>query len=170
LLSLHDALPISKRKIDELALLERAPVRVRRDGASTEVAPEQVVIDDLVLLDAGAKVPVDGDIVHTEGLEVDESLLTGEAEPVTKGPGDKIMSGSFVVAGSGALVATKVGDEAYANRLVAQVSRFELAHSELMAGINRILRAITWVIVPLGVLLVISQFASSRSLADAMVG
>jgi len=160
----------AKRKLDALALLERAPVRVRRDGVAAEVPPKAVVVDDVVLLSAGAKVPVDGEVVQSAGLEVDESLLTGEPDPVAKAPGDPIRSGSFVVAGSGALVATKVGDEAYANQLVAQASRFELAHSELMAGINSILRALTWVIVPLGILLVISQFSSTRSLPEAMVG
>jgi cation-transporting P-type ATPase E len=160
----------AKRTLDGLALLEQAPVRVRRDGADTDVAPDDVVIDDVVLLAAGAKVPVDGDLLNTDGLEVDESLLTGEADPVSKRPGDPLLSGSFVVAGAGAFVATNVGPDAYANRLVSAARRFELARSELMTGINRILRWITWVIVPVGLLLVISQLRGTRSLAEATVG
>jgi cation-transporting ATPase E len=160
----------AKRKLAALALLEQAPVRVRRDGAQVQVAPPDVVIDDVVLLSAGDKVPVDGDVIEADGLELDESLLTGEADPVVKQAGARVLSGSFAVAGSGAFVATKVGDDAYANRLVADVRRFELTRSELMAGINRILRAITWVILPLGVVLVISQLASTGSLPEAMVG
>jgi cation-transporting P-type ATPase E len=108
--------------------------------------------------------------VAVDGLEVDESLLTGEPEPEAKQPGDRLLSGSFVVAGSGEFVATAVGEDAYANRLVAQARRFDLAHSTLMAGINRILRVITWVIVPIGVLLVVSQLGSAASLREAMVG
>jgi cation-transporting ATPase E len=160
----------AKRTLDALALLERSPVRVRRDGAACEVAPEDLVVDDVVLLATGARVPVDGRVLAVDGLEVDESLLTGEADPVPKRPDDEVLSGSFVVAGSGAIVATAVGDEAYANRLVARVRRFDLAHSTLMAGINRILRLITWVIVPIGVLLVASQLGSNGSLPEAMVG
>ncbi|HET8683446.1 MAG TPA: HAD-IC family P-type ATPase [Micromonosporaceae bacterium] len=160
----------AKRTLDALALLEQAPVRVRRDGAEVSVPPEDVVQGDLVLLSAGAKVPVDGTAVVVDGLEVDESLLTGEADPVAKRPGDGLLSGSFVVAGSGKLTATAVGDAAYANRLVGQISRFDLAHSTLMAGINRILRVVTWVIVPVGILLVVSQLRSAQSLPQAMVG
>jgi cation-transporting ATPase E len=159
----------AKRTLDGLALLEQAQVRVRRDGAESEVAPEEVVIDDVILLATGAKVPVDGDLLTTEGLEVDESLLTGEADPVAKQPGDPLLSGSFVVAGAGAFVATKVGQDAYANRLVHDARRFELAHSELMAGINHILRVITWVIMPVGLLLVVSQLRGTQSLSEAMV-
>ena len=160
----------AKRKLDALALVERAPVRVRRAGEAVTVPPSDVVVDDVVLLSAGEKVPVDGVVVESAGLEVDESLLTGEADPVAKAVGDEVRSGSFVVAGSGAFVAVHVGDDAYANRLVAQVRSFELSRSELMIGINRILRAITWVIAPLGGLLVVSQLGSAGSLDAAMVG
>jgi cation-transporting P-type ATPase E len=160
----------AKHTLDSLALLEQAPVRVRRDGADTEVAPGDVVIDDVVLLATGAKVPVDGHLLNTDGLEVDESLLTGEADPVAKRAGDPLLSGSFVVAGAGAFVATKVGPDAYANRLVSAARQFELARSELVIGINRILRWITWVIVPVGLLLVVSQLRGTQSLAEAMVG
>ncbi len=160
----------AKRTLDSLALLEQAPVRVRRDGADASVAPQEVVVDDVVLLATGAKVPVDGDLLMTDGLEVDESLLTGEADPVAKRPGDSLLSGSFVVAGSGAFRVTTVGVDAYANRLVSTARRFQLTRSELVTGINRILRVITWVIVPVGLLLVVSQLLSARSLAEAMVG
>ena len=159
----------AKRKLDALALLERAPVRVRRDGASVQVAPEEVVVDDVVLISAGERVPVDGRVIESSGLELDESLLTGEADPMPKVAGDELRSGSHAVSGSGAFVVTAVGDDAYANKLVASVRRFELSHSELMAGINQILRVIQWIIMPLAVLLVISQLSSRSSFAEAMV-
>jgi cation-transporting ATPase E len=160
----------AKRTLDSLALLEQAPLRVRREGGEVAVAPQELVVDDLVLLATGAKVPVDGDLLATDGLEVDESLLTGEADPVAKRSGDLLLSGSFVVAGSGVLRATGVGDGAYANHLVETARRFQLASSELMTGINRILRVITWVILPVGLLLLVSQLRSARSLAEAIVG
>src|SRR3954468_19076659 len=79
----------AKRSLDALALLDAAPVTVRRDRADVEVPPEDVVLGDLVLLRAGAKIVVDGEVTAAAGLEVDESLLTGEADPVPKVPGDR---------------------------------------------------------------------------------
>ncbi len=159
----------AKRTLDGLALLERAPVLLRRDGNPTEVPPEELVAGDLVLLTTGAKVPVDGQVSQATGLELDESLLTGEADPVPKGPGDQVLSGSFVVAGSGGFVATRVGADAYANRVAGDARRFDLAHSELLAGINRILRVLTWLIVPVGALLLVSQVRGDDTMAQAAV-
>jgi cation-transporting ATPase E len=100
---------------------------------------------------------VDGVCVETDGLEIDESLLTGEADPVVKRPGDPVMSGSFVVAGGGAFKATRVGREAYAAQLAEEASRFTLVHSELRSGISTILKYVTWMMVPTAIGLVISQ-------------
>ncbi|ROO91306.1 cation-transporting ATPase E [Actinocorallia herbida] len=160
----------AKRTLDRLAVLGEQRVRVVRDGRTTEVAQATVVQDDLVVVRAGDRIVVDGPVVDSRALEVDESLLTGEAEPVAKLPGDEMLSGSFVVAGGGSFVARKVGGEAYAARLVAEASRFKLAKSELQAGINRFLKYVTWLLVPVGVLLTISQFLSTRSLSEAVVG
>jgi cation-transporting ATPase E len=160
----------AKRTLDRLALLERPLVRVRRDGTETTAPAEGIVVGDLVLLAAGEKVPVDGEVVAADGLEVDESLLSGEADPVAKRAGAPVLSGSFVAAGSGAFTVTRVGADAYANRLVTEARRFDLAQSVLLAGINRILRMVTWVMVPVGGLLVVSQVRSAESFAEAMVG
>jgi cation-transporting ATPase E len=160
----------AKRTLDRLAVLGEAPVRVRRDGREVSIPPREVVVDDLVLLGPGEKVPVDGEAVEVDGLEVDESLLTGESDSVTKQPGDEVLSGSFAVAGSGAFTATRVGADAYAAKLVADASRFDLADSDLMTGINRFLRLVTWLIVPVGALLVIRQFTGGASVPDAVVG
>ncbi|MGY0235530.1 HAD-IC family P-type ATPase [Longispora urticae] len=159
----------AKRTLDQLALLGQAPVRVRRDAEDVEVAPDAVVLDELILLGAGEKIPVDGTVVISGGLEVDESLLTGESDPVHKELGAEVMSGSFVVAGEGAFTATKVGGDSYANKLVAEASRFSLVHSELMTGINRILTWVTWLIVPVGILLIFSQLRADQGLAQAIV-
>src|SRR5690606_21462177 len=100
---------------------------------------------------------VDGTCAEADGLEIDESLLTGEADPVVKQPGDPVMSGSFVVAGGGAFQATKVGREAYAAQLAEEASRFTLVHSELRSGISTILKYVTWMMVPTAIGLIISQ-------------
>ncbi|MFD9125848.1 HAD-IC family P-type ATPase [Kitasatospora sp. NPDC059571] len=152
----------AKRTLDSLALVGEARPRVRRDGVETAVATAAVVLDDTVLLALGDKVVVDGAVVETDGLEIDESLLTGEPDAVLKRPGDQVMSGSFVVAGSGAFTATRVGREAYAARLAEEAARFTLVRSELRSGIDAILRFITWLLVPTAIGLVVSQLAVER--------
>ncbi|MGF1425229.1 HAD-IC family P-type ATPase [Kitasatospora sp. LaBMicrA B282] len=148
----------AKRTLDSLALIGEARPRVRRDGATTQIAVAEIVLDDTVLLGIGDKVIVDGAVTEAEGLEIDESLLTGEPDPVLKHPGDQVMSGSFVVAGAGAFTATKVGRQAYAAQLAEEASRFTLVKSELRTGIDTILRFITYLLVPTAIGLVISQW------------
>lgn len=160
----------ARRVLDWLAVLGEEPVRVRRDGVELSVPPSDLVLDDVVLLAAGDRVPVDGEVLVTEHVEVDESLLTGESDPVGKSVGDNVLSGSFVVAGALAARATAVGGDGYAARLTADASRFTVARSELMAGIDRFLRYITWLIVPVGLLLVISQLLGDQGLPAAVVG
>jgi len=161
----------AKRTLDRLAVLGEAPVRVVRDGAETALQPQDVVLDDRILIGPGDRVMVDGEVTDGPGMEVDESLLTGEIDPVTKKPGDQLLSGSFVVSGSGAFTATRVGRRSYAAQLEGEASVFSLAHSELMAGINRFLRLITWVIVPVAILLTASQLAyANGAFSDAVAG
>jgi cation-transporting ATPase E len=116
-----------------------------------------VVLDDIIELGPGDQIVVDGDVLEAVALEVDESLLTGEADAIAKGVGDPVMSGSFVVAGTGAYRATKVGREAYAARLAEEASKFTLVKSELRSGINKILQFITYLLVPTGLLIIYTQ-------------
>jgi cation-transporting ATPase E len=147
----------AKRALDRLAVLNAPQARVVRDGQASAVAVETVVLDDLLELRTGDQIPCDGVVRSADGLEVDESLLTGESDPLDKRPGDEVLSGSFVVAGAGRFQATRVGADAYAAKLAAEARRFELTHSELMDGINTILRIITWVLIPVSALLLWSQ-------------
>jgi cation-transporting ATPase E len=140
----------AKRTLDNLAVVGEGKPVVRRDGASAEVAREAVVLDDIIEIGAGDQVIVDGLVVEASYLEVDESLLTGESDPLLKQPGDEVMSGSFVVAGVGAYRATRVGRDSYAAKLTMEASKFSLVKSELQGGINRILRLITWLLIPVG--------------------
>ncbi|WP_445280551.1 HAD-IC family P-type ATPase [Streptomyces sp. DSM 118148] len=159
----------AKQTLDSLAVIGEARPTVRRDGAAVEVATHEIVLDDLVETGPGDKIVVDGVCVEADGLEVDESLLTGEADPVVKRPGDPVMSGSFVVAGGGAFRATKVGREAYAAQLADEASRFTLVHSELRSGISTILKYVTWMMVPAAIGLVITQLVvKSDNLKDAV--
>ncbi|CAL9537063.1 Calcium-transporting ATPase CtpE [Streptomyces sp. enrichment culture] len=147
----------AKKTLDSLALIGEVRPTVRRDGIAAEVGTSEIVLDDLLEIGPGDKVVVDGVCVEADGLEIDESLLTGEADPVVKRPGDPVMSGSFVVAGGGAFQATKVGREAYAAQLAEEASRFTLVHSELRSGISTILKYVTWMMIPTAIGLVISQ-------------
>ncbi|MFJ6897642.1 cation-translocating P-type ATPase [Streptomyces hokutonensis] len=147
----------AKQTLDSLAVIGEAKPTVRRDGAAVEVSTSEIVLGDLIEIGPGDKVVVDGECVEADGLEIDESLLTGEADPVVKRPGDAVMSGSFVVAGGGAFEATKVGREAYAAQLAEEASRFTLVHSELRTGISTILKYVTWMMIPTAIGLVISQ-------------
>ncbi|MFF3939108.1 cation-translocating P-type ATPase [Streptomyces phaeofaciens] len=147
----------AKQTLDSLAVIGEARPAVRRDGVVTEVGTSEIVLDDLIEIGPGDKIVVDGVCVEADGLEIDESLLTGEADPVVKRPGDEVMSGSFVVAGGGAFQATKVGREAYAAQLAEEASRFTLVHSELRSGISTILKYVTWMMVPAAIGLVVTQ-------------
>ncbi|MER7752641.1 HAD-IC family P-type ATPase [Kitasatospora sp. NPDC097643] len=149
----------AKKTLDSLALIGEARPQVRRDGAVQQIAVAEIVLDDTVLLGIGDKVIVDGEVTEADGLEIDESLLTGEPDPVLKQPGEQVMSGSFVVAGAGAFTATKVGREAYAAQLAEEASRFTLVKSELRSGIDSILRFITYLLIPTAIGLIISQLA-----------
>ncbi|MFD8596383.1 HAD-IC family P-type ATPase [Kitasatospora sp. NPDC059646] len=153
----------AKKTLDSLALIGEARPQVRRDGAAVQVATGEIVLDDTVLLGIGDKVVVDGTVTEADGLEIDESLLTGEPDPVLKHPGDHVMSGSFVVAGAGAFTATKVGREAYAAKLAEEASRFTLVKSELRSGIDQILRIITYLLIPTALGLIVSQLAVQRN-------
>ena len=99
----------AKRTLDRLAVLNAPIARVVRDGTVAEIAVEAVVLDDLVELRAGDQVPADGTVHDADGLEIDESLLTGESDPVDKDADDEVLSGSIVVAGRGRFQATRVG-------------------------------------------------------------
>ena len=159
----------AKRTLERLAIIGEARPRVRRDGAVVELAPNGVVLDDVIDLGPGDKIVVDGVVLAADGLEVDESLLTGEPDPVHKQSGDALLSGSFVTVGSGAQQATKVGREAYAAQLAEEASRFTLVDSELRAGINKILQIITYLLVPAAILIIWSQFRTAGADVDDAV-
>ena len=130
----------AKRTLDRLALITAPRATVIRDGTPTEVAVADVVLDDVVALGPGDQLVVDGEVLSATGLELDESALTGEANPVSKMARDEVRSGSFVVAGSGLCRATAVGEDAWAAR-VERIGRwFTRADSEIMRGITVVLQ------------------------------
>ena len=147
----------AKQTLDRLAIVGQAKPLVRRQSGTQPRLPSEVVLDDVIELGPGDQIVVDGEILEEANLEVDESLLTGEADPIPKDAGDVVMSGSFVVAGTCAYRATKVGREAYAAKLAEEASKFTLVRSELRSGINKILKFITYLLIPAGLLTIYTQ-------------
>lgn len=160
----------ARRELRKLELLNAPAARVRRDGTEQEIAVDTIVSDDIVLLAPGDQVVVDGEVLSSLGLELDESLLTGEADPIDKDPGDEVLSGSFVNAGSGEYRATKVGADSYANTLAAEAKKFTLVDSELRRGINLILRFLVIAIPPAGLLLLFSLLDVEDRWQEALQG
>jgi cation-transporting ATPase E len=153
----------AKRTLDRLALLHAPTARVVRGGGVHELPVADVVLDDLLELRSGDQVPADGILLTAAGLEIDESALTGESDPVPKHADGGVLSGTVVLAGTGRFQATAVGTDAYARRLAAEVKVFTRARSELQEGINTLLRYITWIILGVTPLLVWSQFRSDET-------
>lgn len=159
----------AKRTLDKLSLMNRSNAKVLRDGEIQEIEPNRIVRDDLVYVEPGDRIVVDGPVVESRNLEIDESLLTGEADPVAKTPGDEVRSGSFAVAGTGLFRAEHIGADSYAAKLVEEASKFTLARSELREGINRFIKLINWLIVPIALLLIISQLADAANWRQIIV-
>ena len=160
----------AKRALDDLALVAGAEVSVIREGAAQSIQQHEVVMDDLIVLRRGDQLVVDGDVVHSSGLELDESLLTGESDPRPKATGDRCLSGSAVVAGSGTMRAMRVGEDAYAAEITRQARAFELVGSELKQGTDLILRWVGWAIAPTALILVWSQVQAAESWRGAARG
>ncbi len=148
----------AKRTLDKLAVVGEAKPTVIRDGARREIVRDEVVLDDIISMSPGDQIVVDGEVVAASYLEVDESMLTGEADPIPKAPGEDVYSGSFVVSGGGAYRATQIGADAYAAQITAQASRFTLVRSELRQGIDQILKYVSWMLIPIGALSIVVQF------------
>ena len=139
----------AKLLLDSLALLNAPVARVLRGGSVVDVDAQTVVLDDLLVLRAGDQVSADAVLLSANGIQLDESLLTGESEPVRKEPGDEILSGSAVTAGQGSARVLRVGAQSFSSRLTAEAKKFSLVHSELRAAANRIVRWVTWGLIPL---------------------
>jgi cation-transporting ATPase E len=139
----------AKRVLDRAALLAAPHSRVRRDGRIATVALEDVVLDDLLVLRPGDQIPADAVVADSTGLSLDESMLTGESEPMFKDAGAPLLSGSHVVTGTGYAVVTAVGADSYASKLTSEIRKHSLVRSELREATNRILVYLSWVLGPL---------------------
>ena len=132
----------AKRALDKVSLLLKREVTVVRDGREIPVDQNEIVVDDLIKLERGDQVVVDGKIIKAARLEIDESLLTGESHPVAKSENDEILSGSFCVSGGGYYKAEKVGDDSYASEVTRLAKKFKMNISPLQNKINFIVKAL----------------------------
>ncbi len=158
----------ARRTLGALAVLSAPIARVVRDGETSEIEVSAVVADDILEMRPGDQLVVDGEVVTESGLEMDESLLTGESDAVQKTPGDEVLSGSFVGAGSGRYRATRIGADAYAAKLADEARRFEMADSELRRGVNTILRWLIVIIPPAAALLLLRQLGTTDAWQEAL--
>jgi P-type E1-E2 ATPase len=158
----------AKRTLDRLAALVAPTATVLRDGEPRRVDVQDVVEGDVVLLEPGDQVVADGTLQRSEGLALDESILTGEADPVSRSVGDEIRSGSFAVEGGGAYIVSAVGDGSYAARLAGEAREFRHARSPLERALNRLLFILVAILVPLGVALGWALYRRQTSIHDAV--
>ncbi len=155
----------------KLSLVGQAQALVRRDGVEAEIPPDQIVQDDVIIVRTGDQMLVDAQVLQTHGLELDESLLTGEADPVPMAVGSQALSGSFAVAGSGVVQATKVGADSYASIIAAEATKFSVTDSELRNSIQRFIQLVSWALIPIGIALFVSQYrANDGRIRDAVAG
>lgn len=159
----------AKKTLDSLSVLAKARCNVLRDGAKKLIPQDEIVLDDIVLLTAGDQIAADGTLIEANGLEVDESLLTGEANRIHKEDGEEVLSGSYVTAGRGVMLVTAVGADSYANSLTAQAKQKQKKKSKLLALLNRIILVMSIVIIPLGLLLFFSKINMGLSTSDAVL-
>lgn len=151
----------SKITLEKLSVLSCIGATVMRNGISVKLNIEDVVKDDVILLESGDQIVADGVVIGEDEFEVDESLLTGESDSILKKKGDKILSGSFVVAGKGYFKVTNVGSNTYVAKLASEAKKFKTINSEMQDAINKIIKVIIWLIIPVGTLLMGTQIIFS---------
>jgi cation-transporting ATPase E len=158
----------ARRKLDELAALVQPHAAVVRDGFTRSLHVAEVVVGDHVLLAPGDQVVADGILVSSTDLLVDESILTGEAKPVTRRVGDEIRSGSFVVEGTGAFDVAAVGADSYAESIAGTAREFRHPRSPLERAIDRLLYVLLGVTVPLGAMLIVALWKQDVAVNHAV--
>ncbi|CAN5432079.1 cation-translocating P-type ATPase [soil metagenome] len=151
----------AKRTLDKLALLNSPTTRVLRDGKVIELPRESVVLDDVVMLKPGDQLTADAVVLESTALEVDESIITGEADAVFKVVGDEVLAGASVVSGTGAARVVRVGADSFASKITADARRFSMVESELRNGIAKVIRIISFALLPVVVLVVNGQMQAA---------
>lgn len=159
-----------KKLVDRLAVITASKATVIRGGEVKEIDIHDVVVKDTMVLATGNQVCADAIVMESDGMEVNESMLTGESRPVKKKAGDRLMSGSFLTAGSGVVQVEYVGEDSYAYQLMKKAKTKKRASSEMQRTINRIIKVVGVLIVPIGIMLYLSQSNAGTGFSDCLVG
>jgi cation-transporting ATPase E len=157
----------AKRTLDELAVLVAPHAKVIRDGATTSLLAEEIVPGDVVEVAPGDQLVADGEVSGSRGMTLDESMLTGEADGVRKGAGDRALSGSFCISGSGSYKVDAVREDSYAGKLAGEARAFRHPPSPLQGEVNRVIVACVYVMVPLAVLLILTLKLRNTGIEEA---
>ncbi|MGL5869473.1 MAG: HAD-IC family P-type ATPase [Clostridium chrysemydis] len=161
----------AKKIIESLSVISEAHCRVMRDGKIKKIGVEEIVKDDVVYLTTGDQILADGYLEFGNEIEIDESMLTGEADPIHKTKDSKMLSGSFVVAGDGYMKVKEVGSNTYSSKLADEARKFKIANSELQNSLNKILKILLFLIIPIGALLATTQlYFIKASWQEAVLG
>ena len=159
-----------KSLVDKLSVITASKATVIRDGTKKQIPLDEIVVDDVMVLESGDQIGADCVVLEAQGIEVNESMITGESVAVKKHEGDEMLSGSFLVAGSGVARVIHVGSENYATILAAKAKDKKRATSEMQDSIGRIIKIVGFLIVPVGILLFLSQRAiEGTTTSDAIV-
>ena len=157
----------AKATLDELAVLVAPQAKVVRDGAVVELRADEIVPGDVVRVEPGDQLVADGEAIASRGMTLDESMLTGEADGIRKDGGDRVLSGSFCISGSGHYLVDAVREESYAGRLAGEARAFRHPPSPLQKEVNRVILVSTYVMLPLAALLILSLAVRSTDLVEA---
>ena len=138
--------------VDKLKIVASDKVKVIRDGKKVEILPTEIVMDDVLYLTAGDSMVVDAKVISSDNLEVDESVITGESDTVIKKNNDNLISGSIITSGNGYAKVVSINRDTYANKLIKEASKDTDNSSYLMKNINAILKVVTVLIIPVGIM------------------
>ncbi|MCL2370804.1 MAG: cation-translocating P-type ATPase [Firmicutes bacterium] len=154
--------------VSKLTILTATQSTVMRNGKTVSIPTEEIVLDDIIVLDAGVQIPADATVLDGE-IEVNESLLTGEPNTVIRRKGDTLLSGSFVVSGKCYARADKVGSESFATRLTLGAKKHKYVNSEIMGGMRKITKVTSIIVVPVGLaLFLLAYFVRNESMYDSV--
>jgi cation-transporting P-type ATPase E len=157
----------AKRTLDELAVLVAPQAKVLRDGSLIALRAEEVVPGDVIAIEPGDQLVADGEVIASRGMTLDESMLTGEADGVRRIPGERALSGSFCISGSGRYIVEAVREESYAGQLAGEARAFRHPPSPLQSEVNQVIVACVYVMVPLAVILLLTLKLRSTDLTEA---
>ena len=158
----------TKHELSKLRIIASNKAKVIRDGKILEINQDEVVMDDLICYAAGSQILVDSKVVEGEVL-VDESFITGESEPILKTAGDELLSGGFVINGNAKAEVIRIGADNYSAKIIGQISDIDNNNSIVIKGINRFLKFISIIIIPLGLLLFYQQYNLEKDLTNSVI-